>query len=209
MKTIIFDFDGTIGDSFELMLDIAEHIAHVPRPSDRLIEHYKQMPLPKIIKELHIPITKLPRIILQGRKKMAERMGEVKPFEGMPEVLQALHDHPDYQLLLMSSNSADNVRAFLRANDLEAYFDSVEGGVAVFNKASALKKTMRRHHLDAKDCYYVGDEVRDVVAASKAGIEPVSVSWGFQGRKALADMHPFALVDKPAELLAVFTKATL
>jgi phosphoglycolate phosphatase-like HAD superfamily hydrolase len=209
VKTIIFDFDGTIADSFELMLEIAEEIAGIKRPSDEVIAYYKQFPLTKVVRELHIPITRIPRLILQGRQKMHERIHEVHAFKGMPEVLEKLHEHPDYHLLLMSSNSEQNVRIFLRENNLERFFDNVEGNVGVFNKAASLKKTLRRNHLDAKNCYYVGDEVRDVVAASKAGVEPIAVSWGYQARDALAKYHPFALVDKPSQLLAVFTKSTL
>jgi phosphoglycolate phosphatase-like HAD superfamily hydrolase len=209
VKTIIFDFDGTIADSFELMLEIAEEIAGVERPSDEVIEYYKQFPLTKVVRELHIPITRIPRLILKGRQKMHERIHEVHPFKGMPEVLEKLHDHKDYHLLLMSSNSEQNVRTFLRENDLERFFDSVVGNVGVFNKAAALKKTIRHNRLDAKNCFYVGDEVRDVVGASKAGVEPIAVSWGYQARDALAKYHPFALVDKPHDLLAVFTKSTL
>ncbi len=209
MKTIIFDFDGTIADSFELMLDIAEKIAGVGRPSDEEINYYKQMPLGKVIRELHIPLRRLPKLILQGRQKMHERISEVYPFRGMPEVLKALHARDDFTLLVMSSNSEQNVRTFLQANELEGYFDSVQGNVAVFNKASALRKTLRHNHIDAHTCYYVGDEVRDIVAASKVGVEPVAVSWGYQGRKALAEYHPYALVDKPDQLLAVFTQDKL
>ncbi|HEU4914038.1 MAG TPA: HAD hydrolase-like protein [Candidatus Saccharimonadales bacterium] len=209
MKTIIFDFDGTIADSFELMLEIAEEIAGVSRPSDEVINYYKQFPLTKVVRELRIPIHRMPRLILQGRQKMHERIHEVRPFRGMPGVLEALHNRDDYQLLVMSSNSEQNVRTFLRANDLERFFDNVQGNVGVFNKAAALKKTMRHHHLDPKTCYYVGDEVRDVVAASRAGVEPVAVTWGYQAKEALATYHPFALVDKPSELLAVFTKRKL
>lgn len=205
MKTIIFDFDGTIADSFELMLDIAEKIAGVERPSDEEINYYKQFPLGKVIRELHIPLRLLPKLIIQGRQKMHERIGEVHPFRGIPEVLKALHARDDFTLLVMSSNSEQNVRAFLKANDLEMFFDSVQGNVAVFNKAAALRKTLRRNHIDARNCYYVGDEVRDIVAASKVGVEPVAVSWGYQGRSALAEYHPYALVDKPDQLVSVFT----
>lgn len=208
-KTIIFDFDGTIADSFELMLAIAEEIGGIKHPSPEEIDYFKQLPLAKVVRELHIPITKFPKLILQGRQKMHEHIGEVKPFKGMPEVLQTLHKHKDFQLLLMSSNSELNVRTFLQANNLEGLFDSIEGGVAVFSKASALRKTLRHNRIEPADCYYIGDEVRDIVAASKVGVEPVAVSWGYQGREALATYHPFALVDKPAELLAVFTKAKL
>jgi phosphoglycolate phosphatase len=203
MKTLIFDFDGTIGDSFELVLDIAHELLGIDRFDEKEIARLRGMPPAKIIRELHIPFTRLPRLILKGRQKMHERIGEVHPFRGMPEVLHALHT-AGHHLLVMSSNSERNVRIFLRTNNLESYFDGVYGGAAVFNKASALRKVMRRNRLAAVDCYYVGDEVRDIVAAAKVGIEPVAVAWGYQTAEALKQYHPFALAKVPADLLCIF-----
>jgi phosphoglycolate phosphatase len=203
MKTLIFDFDGTIADSFELALDIAYDLMGMERLSQAEINRLRGLPAAKIIRELHIPITKLPRIVIKGRQKMHERMHEVQPFEGMPEVLAALHTDKDLRLWVMSSNSEPNVRSFLRTYQLEQYFDEVYGNVGVFNKAPALRKVMRKNRLAAQDCLYIGDEVRDIAAARKAGLLPVSVSWGFQTAKALADHKPFALARKPADLLHI------
>jgi phosphoglycolate phosphatase len=197
MKTLIFDFDGTIGDSFELVLDIARESLGIE------IARLRGMPPAKIIRELHVPFTRLPRLILQGRQKMHERMNEVHPFLGMPETLRTLHAG-GYYLLVMSSNSEQNVRSFLRGNNLEPFFDGVYGGVAVFNKAAALRKVLRRNRLAAVDCFYIGDEVRDIVAAAKVGVEPVAVSWGYQTAEALKKYHPYAIAQEPTALLRIF-----
>ena len=135
---------------------------------------------------------------------MLERIHEVQPFEGMPDVLRELHE-AGYHMLVTSSNSEKNVRAFLRANNLESYFDGVYGNASVFNKALSLKKVMRRNKLDAADCFYIGDEVRDVIAAAKVHIEPIAVTWGYQAPEALKKHHPFALAEEPDDLLRIFT----
>jgi phosphoglycolate phosphatase len=203
MKTIIFDFDGTIADSFELALEIARELADISHVDKAEIERFRQMPLAKVVRELHVPIRLVPRLIIVGRQKMHERLGEVHPFPGITETLKGLHEDGNH-LLVMSSNSEQNVRAFLRTTKLERYFDGVYGGASVLNKGSALKKVIKKNKIDKSSCYYVGDEVRDIVAASKAGAEPVAVAWGYQAPEALKHYHPAALVKDPAELLAVF-----
>jgi len=203
MKTIIFDFDGTIADSFELALEIAAGLTDKSHIDEAEVERLRHMPLAKVIRELRIPLTRLPRLLLAGRQLMHERIHEVHPFPGIPEALSELHANGNH-LLVMSSNSEQNVRTFLRANNLESYFDGVYGGAAVFNKASALKRILKRNRINVEGCFYVGDEVRDVVAASKAGLEPVAVAWGYQAPEALAKYHPYALVKDPKELVAVF-----
>ncbi len=203
MKTLIFDFDGTIADSFELVLSIAYELTGVRQVSNQEIARLRRLSLLRVIRDLRIPFARLPNLFLRGRQRMHERIHEVRPFPGMPKALNELHAS-GYHLLVMSSNSEQNVRAFLRANNLESYFDGVYGNVAVFSKAAALRKVMRNNRIEAQHCYYIGDEVRDVVAASKARVEPIAVSWGYQDREALAKYHPSALVSDPKELLNLF-----
>lgn len=208
MKTIIFDFDGTIADSFELALEIAAGLTDRTRIDDAEVQRLRHMPLAKVIRELHIPITRLPRLLLDGRRLMHERISEVHTFAGIPEALKTLHEAGNH-MLVISSNSEQNVRSFLRANNLEQYFDGVYGSAALFNKASALKRVIKRNRIDSDNCYYVGDEVRDVVGATKAGVTPVAVAWGYQAPEAFAEHQPFALVTNPQELVAVFGDDTV
>jgi phosphoglycolate phosphatase len=203
MKTLIFDFDGTLADSFELVLEIAHELTGSEQIASSEVKRLRQLPLMKVIQELHIPLVRLPRLVLQGRQRMHERIHEVQPFQGIPETLKGLHA-AGHHMLVISSNSEKNVRSFLRSNNLETYFDGVYGSVAVFNKSAALRKVIRRNQLDTDGCFYIGDEVRDIVAASRVGIEPVAVAWGYQAPAALGKYHPFALVKKPAELLDIF-----
>ncbi len=204
-KTLIFDFDGTIADSFELVMDIVYKMTTIPRQSEQEVARLRKLPLLKAMGELKIPLTRVPGLVIKGRQMMHERIQEVHPFPSLPEALRDLQK-AGYHMLVMSSNSEQNVRTFLRAHDLERYFDGVYGGASVFSKVGALRKVMRRNRLEPTNCYYIGDEVRDVVAATKAGIEPVAVTWGYQAPEALIEHHPYAIANKPADLLAIFAR---
>lgn len=203
MKTLIFDFDGTLADSFELVMAISSELTGREPPEEAEIARLRHLPLIKVIRELHIPLRRFPKLLVQGKQMMHERIHEVHPFPGIAGAIKALHAH-GHRLLVISSNSEQNVRTFLRANNLETYFDGVHGSAAIFNKASALRRIIRRNRLIVKDCYYIGDEVRDIVAASKVGIEPVAVTWGYQAPEALMQHRPFAVANKPSELVAIF-----
>lgn len=203
MKTLIFDFDGTLADSFELALDIAYELTGSKKLTKKELNHLRQLPLPTVLRELHVPVLKVPRLLFHGRQRMHERIDELQPFEGIPETLSALHAS-GHELLVISSNSEQNVRTFLRKNGLESYFAGVYGSASIFNKAIALRKILRKNGLDPANCYYVGDEVRDVVAASRVHVEPVAVTWGFQAPRALMKYHPFAVARQPSDLLAIF-----
>jgi phosphoglycolate phosphatase-like HAD superfamily hydrolase len=203
VATLIFDFDGTIADSFEMILEIAHELTGLPKYSDEEVARMRHLPLAVLIKEVRIPIYRLPLLVVRGRQQMHARIHELEPFAGIGEALRELHEK-GHRLLVMSSNGEEGVRAFLATNKLDEYFDAIYANVALFNKAASLKKVMKREGVDTPDCYYIGDEVRDILAATKVGIKSIAVSWGFQARESLAANNPTVLVDKPSELPNVF-----
>jgi len=203
MKTLIFDFDGTIADSFELVIEIVYELTGIPRQSEAEVARLRKLPLLKAAREMRIPLSRAAGLMIKGRQMMHERINEVEAFPGIAKALKTLHDS-GYHMLVMSSNSEQNVRTFLRTHNLEGYFDGVYGGASVISKTGTLRKVLRRNRLKPANCFYIGDEVRDIVAAVKAGLEPVAVTWGYQAPEALIACHPYAVVHKPAELLTVF-----
>lgn len=205
MKTLIFDFDGTLADSFDLVVDIAHEVLKIPRVSDQQMQEFRHMSVLKIAKELHVSVAQGPRLLLKGRQIMQERISEVKTFVGIAEALAVLHNSGN-RLIVMSSNSEQNVRIFLHKNKLERYFDDVYGGVGLLNKAAALRKIIKRNNYDLADCFYIGDEARDVIASKKVGVKCVAVLWGYQSAKALEQQKPFAIATKPSDLPELFGK---
>ena len=62
---------------------------------------------------------------------------------------------------------------------------------------------MVKQALHPSNVLYVGDEVRDIEAAKKAGIRIAAVTWGYNSKKALEAYKPDYLVTKPEELLQI------
>lgn len=205
MKTIIFDMDGTLADSLEVVLDIVHEVTGSPRPNEAEVEHLRSLPPLKMVKKLGIKWRLLPRLAREWRKRMHKRMNEVHPYRGIPSAVKALHEQ-GHHLLVISSNSEQNVRKFLRANRLERYFSGVYGNVKILGKAGALRAAIHRNSIDKSGCYYIGDEVRDVVAAKRVGIHAVAVSWGFQNSEALLARRPDVMFNRPSELAPWFLK---
>lgn len=203
MKTLIFDFDGTIADSLEAFLEVTELILN--RPQKLTIEEIKQlrgMPVLQIIKYLKIKNWQIPRMIIAGRRLLKVRMSKVKPFNGLPEVISQLHK-AGYEMLILSTNSSATIADFLKTNQLDDYFGQIYGDIGLRGKAGGLKKVIKQHRLNNADCSYIGDEVRDVEAAKKVGIKVISVGWGFNLPEALKTAGPSALARQPNDLLKI------
>ncbi len=204
MSNLIFDFDGTIANSFEVVEKIFyELTGREPVTDEHMIAHLRRQPLLKAAKELHISPALMPRLLIKGRLLMQSRMNQVKTFAGITPVLRELHDEGN-RLYIISSNSKPNVEAFLKEHNLHDCFDNVYGGVGLFNKARVLKKVMRRNKMRAEQSFYVGDEVRDINAAKHANVRIVSVAWGYNDVAALKEERPYATAMVPSDLLGIF-----
>lgn len=200
-QTIIFDFDGTIADSMWVVIAIYEEMFGV-KVTEAQIAETRDYPLSKVIKNLGIPVWKVPRLLTTGRKMMRTRMDEVQPFPHMAELFEQLNA-AGYELQIMSSNSRPLVRHFLQEHDMLHYFTNIQGGVGLFGKAPALRKIMKQNGLRRSDVLYVGDEGRDIEGAKKAGVPIISVGWGYNSPKLLKSMHPDFYVDEPLQILKV------
>ena len=77
---------------------------------------------------------------------------------------------------------------------------------SIFGKAGALKMLIRRHRVAKSDVWMVGDELRDIEAAKKAGINCIAVTWGLQHPDTLKAAHPTYVVDSPGQILNCVNK---
>lgn len=200
MKTVIFDFDGTMADSLSVIVTIFEELTgkgELLTPKE--MAELRHLPVPVVARRLQVPMWRVPFLLWRGRRTMQRRIDEVVMYEGLDEAMRQLHD-AGYQLLVASSNSERNIRAFLRNNGIEQYVTHVYGGIGLFSKSGALRKIMAHNRTTADKCIYVGDETRDIEACQAVGLKCIAVKWGFADPKFLAKHRPAALVATPAEL---------
>jgi phosphoglycolate phosphatase len=201
MAAIIFDFDGTIADSFDYVADFLAAQAKLHLNDERRLS-LRGMSMIAMARQLGYRWWQLPGLFFKGRRRMIHVVMKLKPFEGMPELIRKLHAE-GHELFLLSSNSVRNVHKFLHHHKLHEYFLEIYGGVGLFDKAPAMRRLLKEHSLEAENAVYVGDELRDVEAAQSIGLRVVAVSWGFARTKILKDQKPTALVSSPDELMSV------
>lgn len=201
---LLFDFDGTIADSIHLGLKIANSLAPqfgIKELSEEDFAIVRTMSIPKALKQLKIPFHKLPKAIPLALAEYRHLIHELEPFPGIPQMLDQLAGL-GCRMALLSSNSRENVLHFLDHHNLH-YFEWIEGTSGILKKHGSIKKQMKKHGLKKENLIYVGDEVRDVIAAHKCGLKIVSVSWGFHTTDLLAGKNPDYLVDKPSQIVDV------
>jgi len=203
MPTILFDFDGTLANTFFIAVDVFRRLSKVARrrgpTDDAEVEVLRGLSARQAMKRVGLHWWQLPYVLHDGRKTMHHRMHEVQAFPGITKVLEQLH-RQGYQLMVVSTNGDQNIQLFLQNNHLQKYIARVYAHVGLFSKARALRDIMKEHHLTAANCVYVGDEVRDLDATRRAGLRCISVSWGYNNRQALQTAGADPIVDTSEQL---------
>jgi len=196
MKTIIFDFDGVLADTFDAVIKIVNEQGPKYGIKAGNIRRLRDFPLNKVIKELKVPLYKLPFFTIQLKKELNKQMKHVKTFPGLKSALKSLNKKA--KLGIVSSNSEKSIKTFLKKQDLN-YFDFIFTDVSVFGKAHMLKHAIKKHNLS--DVVYVGDQIIDVKASRKAKVPVAAVSWGYNSPKALKNEDPDFFLRTPKDLL--------
>ncbi len=202
--TIIFDFDGTIADSFWVLIDVFRDKAEefsIRDFTDSEVERFRGMTPMEVIKDLDISLIKLPLFLHTFRTEMNERIKHVNPFNEIPQLLNELKAQ-GFVLGIITSNSTKNVQDFLAQHKIDN-FEFIYEDDSVFWKNRTMEKALDELKLNAKDVLYVGDQVIDVVAAKKEDIPVAAVTWGYNNKEILSSSEPTFLVNTPQELKQV------
>lgn len=68
-----------------------------------------------------------------------------------------------------------------------------------------LLEAARRLGLQPHQCWYVGDDLRDIQAGRAAGMTTVAVAWGYCGDSEPTSWEADALIDTPLQLLTLLS----
>jgi phosphoglycolate phosphatase len=203
-RLVIFDFDGTLADSFGLFMRVVNDLADehgFKRIEAHELDDLRAYSARQMVRHLEVPLWKMPAIGASMRRRMAEVIDEVAPFEGVDALLERLTGR-GAKLAVVTSNSEENVRRVL--GEAAGRIDFYECGASVFGKRAKLRKALRRSGAAAGEAVAVGDEIRDAEAAAREGIAFAGVAGGYTTPDALrahASAGVFASVDALAEWL--------
>jgi phosphoglycolate phosphatase len=206
-KLVIFDFDGTIADTFDAGVMILNKLAgefgfRPLHPKD--LEKARDMRTHQLVRFLGVPARKMSRIARRGSEELHSCIQSIQPLRGMAEALHELR-RLGYSLGIITSNTELNVNIFLRNHGLEL-FDFIRCSSKLLGKARMIRSVIRKQHVHAVDILFVGDETRDIEACQRVGIRIAAVTWGYNSRRSLVAMKPDFVFDDPRELVSLLAR---
>ncbi len=201
MAYVVFDFDGTLADMKMLFLEIGNEISEKrgwPKVDEKIYQELRKGNIKDGLKTLGVSFREVPFALIQAKRMLALRTGEIQLFKGMSELIINLHAE-GHELFVLSTNSKKIITSVLERYNLLDKIDVLPSS-GLFGKASALKKFLRANKAKNENVWYVGDELRDIEAAKKAGINCIAVTWGLQHPDTLKAAQPTQVADKPEQI---------
>ena len=129
-------------------------------------------------------------------------LDNTRPYEGIMDMLKALK--ASGKKIAVVSNKADFATRELCNDIFGELIDFCAGekeGVQRKPAPDTVLKAMENLGSVPEDCVYIGDSDVDVMTAANAGIDCISVLWGFRTEKFLTDKGALVFAQTPAEIL--------
>jgi phosphoglycolate phosphatase len=202
-RTIIFDFDGTLADTLEESRRIYNLLAPgyaLREVTTEELPGLRHFSLLELLDHLGIPKRRVPSLLARGTSMMRGNINRLPLIPGIGEILPALRARAT-SFGVLTSNSETNVDLFLKAHGLREHFDFISSTSKLTGKSTHLRAIRKTFSLHAAEMLYVGDEIRDIKAAKKAGIAMAAVTWGFNSAESLQAESPEHVISSPRELL--------
>lgn len=206
---ILFDLDGTIVDSApgiisSLAFTFEKMGKPIPSPTEMIA--FVGPPILDSFRDLaHLDPEESARALEIYRENYLEfGVHDSTPFEGVGEVLRAIHESP-IPLSLATSKPELPATLILEHLNLARFFDIITGASADevrSAKKDVVEEALKRLAASGADIsrpVLVGDRKHDVEGAAEHGVPTIFVTWGYGS--VAEQVGTVAVVDSAAELI--------
>ncbi|MFD1902229.1 HAD family hydrolase [Enterococcus termitis] len=209
VNCVIFDFDGTLGDSKECGFEATKEAfkaLQLKAPEHDVIEYYMGIPIEKSFKEMadralsQSEFDQLLKLFREYYKKYEDKYLNI--FPGIKELLDELK-LKKILMFVVSSKKTNVLRRNLESLEISDYFEEIVGSDKVTNykpDPEGINYLINKYSLSADDTLMIGDATFDMQMGKAAKVNTCAVTWGSHTREELAKEQPNCLVDKPEEI---------
>lgn len=211
-KLIIFDFDGTLGDTRKnivttMQMTIAE--LQLPRRSDNECASTIGLPLAGCFKAMFpdLQAEQLQRCADTYRRIFNENLQTIKP-QAFPHVVETLFilKERGFTLTIASSRSHASLSELTKEMGISDCISYLIGADDVENAKphpEPVLKTLAAMQFEATETLVVGDMSVDILMGVNAGTKTCGVTWGNGTRKELQEAGADYIIDSMEELIEI------
>lgn len=200
-KLAIFDFDGTLADSFPFFLATVNELADVHkfrRIESSELDTLRRYSAREMLAHVGLPLWKAPLVGRSFKQIMAGKIDQIPLFAGVDGMLRTLHEN-GVALSIATSNAYENVRHVLTP-EITDLLVHPQCGTSLFGKSARLRNILRHTAVRPDEAIFIGDELRDMDAADGEGIHFGAVTWGYTHADALVARSPAEVFTSVEEM---------
>lgn len=208
IDTVLFDLDGTIIDSNELILTTFEHVLQ----KHALNKYTREQMIPYMGLTLEYQlqtfsgIEDVTELVADYRKYNRERHDElVKEFPYVKEVIAKLHEH-GIKLGVVTTKIQETTQKALDLFGLLPFMDmivTVEDVEHPKPHPEPILTAMKKLNSEPARTLMVGDSAADIECAHNAGVQSAAVAWSLKGLEVLQSYNPDYILKNMTDLYGV------
>ena len=196
-KTILFDFDGVIVDSFQPAFEVSRDIRKswmnfTENDYRKCFEGNVFDSFARIDKGKNVATEKFFKIYIP-------RFLKLPTIDGIVDALEELSKK--YRLIIISSTISSPIRKWFTEHNLVHYFTEVMGGDVHESKVEKIKMVFKKYEIVANDCVFITDTLGDLREANEMGINSLVVTYGFHDKDTLKKGKPVGFIKKPQDMV--------
>ena len=209
---IIFDFDGTLGNTkrnIVTTMQMTINELQLPYRSEDECASTIGLPLAGCFKTMFPDLEEsfISRCAETYRRIFNENLLTIKPeaFPGVVATLSALKEQ-GYTLTIASSRSRNSLKELTYDMGIADYISYILGADDVKEakpKPEPVLKTLADMHFNAGETLVVGDMAVDILMGTNAGAKTCGVTWGNGSREELENAGANFIIDKMEDILAI------
>ena len=213
-KLIVFDLDGTLLDTLDDLASAVNYALTVyglpTRTRDEVcafVGNGMKNLISRSVGEARVDHEEVLRVFRDYYDLHSAEQTHL--YEGITSLLQELKAMG--LKLAVLSNKADKATKALMEYYCAGLFDCVMGeneanGIRKKPAPDALFALMERLNADKSETVYIGDSDVDIQTAQNAGVDCISVCWGFRDERVLRSHGATCFAYKPNDILKILNK---
>jgi len=204
-RGVVFDFDGTLVDSYPLIEQAFAHVMRTHNLDERaraLFQQSRGLPLPEQMKLVAPDIWEA---LVTTYREADTGLGHARVFRGIPTLVRKLR-RAGAPMGVVSCKRRALVEAELEAARLRGYFDVVIGFEDVTPPKPApdpLLAAIGYLGLSRSSAIYVGDSMVDLETGRAARVRTVLAAWGLSAELRATFRRHRLWATRPSEMLAL------